>query len=212
MLRGEASTAEIKAFAKEYERTGNVAVKLSDDFLEEIRVPKRPANGMPLEGSDMKRYGQEANPIFAYRMVGSPGRPGAVYIYTPGESVGPREFDRFLGPPHIHEEVPHLSVVTQGEGIFYLVRDVEGQRTLVTIPMKRGDAILIPAFAEHTFWAGSTGNFDVASFTAVMVPTNAPEFQKMVDSKAWENMPTMSYDDYLASVAAKRSRAAADQP
>lgn len=171
-------------------RKGTVPVQVPEELMSKIKPPARPDPTKPLDSSHFARYGQEKNPIFAYKIFGKEGTPGGVYIYTPGESVGPTEFARFLGPPHRHKGEAHISLVTQGEGIFY----IQIGEKLVGVPVKRGTAVLIPPDAVHTFYAGNNGPFDVASFTTSFLPTNSPAFQEMVSPAELEKLlPAVPY-------------------
>ena len=94
-------------------------------------------------------------------------------IYTKGESAAPLEFEKFLGPPHAHPGVTHISVVTRGEGLFY----IQSGAKLLSFPVKRGSLVVIPADTIHTFYGGLGKRFDVASFTSELIATDSPRFQ-----------------------------------
>jgi len=151
-----------------------------ESLLSLIKVPERPDQQQSFDPQHFKRYGQEDRPIFAYKLAGTPGAAGGVYIYTPGESCGELDFGHFLGPPHRHIGADHISIVTRGQGLFYIEVPTTNGTKLLPIPVHRGSTVFIPSNSIHTFYAGNSGPFDVASFTTSLIPTDSPAFQQMI--------------------------------
>lgn len=197
LLKGSVTAAEMNNTIRQTIAAGQYKIKLAGSLLATFPIPPRPRKGEPLDESRYKRYGQEDRQIIASRLTGEIGKTGAMIIYTEGDSAGPTDWTRFVGPPHMHEGVGHISVVTQGTGIFYIAAKTTllGERML-SIPVTRGDLVFIPMNTIHTFWCGCTGAFDVASFSSKLIRTDSPEFQCLATPQEIERLPLMNYVQY----------------
>lgn len=193
LLKGRVTAAEVNYAITQAIAAGQYKIKLAESLLANFPIPPRPRNGEPLDESRYKRYGQEDRQIIASRLAGELGKPGAMAIYTEGESVRPTDWARFLGPPHVHEGVGHISVVTQGTGIFYIAAKTPIGERMLSIPVTRGDLVFILMDTIHTFWSGRTGAFDVASFSAKLIRTDSPEFQRLATTQEIHKLPLMYY-------------------
>lgn len=85
-------------------------------------------------------------------LVGSYGKPGAIYIDAPAEnSPGPRSPDRLNRPLHLHDS-GRMALILHGKATFLAGRSGEGDaRNLVRIEVGPGDLLFWPAGTAHSF-------------------------------------------------------------
>ena len=196
MLHGKASQVEMAYLASLYTDHGIAVLRLSQHQLSKIPKIKELQEYLP-NTEYSRRYGSENKAIFSYPLAGNLGTQGAVIISAyQGETCDITEFDSYLGPPHHHNGVVHITAVTKGSGFFIIAGEIEHEKYLVKILVRRGDIVLIPSNVIHTFFT-STNTFQVVSFTSQLIPTDSPDFLVLTPDAELKTRSFIDYADFL---------------
>jgi len=196
MLCGKAAEMEMNSMANLYTEHGIAVLHLLEDQMSMIPKIQGPQESSP-DTVYWKRYGSSDKPIFSYPIAGQIGTQGAVLISTyQKETCDISQFESYMGPPHHHDGVTHITAVTQGMGFFLIAGKIDNEQYLVKVQVKRGDIVFIPENVIHTFFTSSSA-FQVVSFTTRLIPTDSSEFLVLTSQDELKKRQFIDYPDFL---------------
>jgi hypothetical protein len=165
IVSGRATSAQIESWVDAAWRDGQFADSLPRDTVDRL----------PTTGRRVTRYGDHGI-LRSEVCFEHPHGPGGVVISTPPQEVWSRVCTRWYVAPHVHRHA-HVTVVLQGEPLFFIARAAGEQAYVVEAAVHRGNILFCPAAVAHTL--GSTGaGFTVLSIQARFVDPSQPDFAR----------------------------------
>lgn len=125
-------------------------------------------------------------------LYGTRGEPGCVLVIAPYDAAFKGNFHDLNVPMHVHE-TDHIAVVMDGEGVFYVQRDLKAGPAVVYTKVGKGCVLFFPAGTPHTFAVGRAG-ISVATFEPEFEFPDSPEFATFVPDDL-HRLPHVEYRD-----------------